>query len=100
VEDRKQTRDKLRSLLADPSSTPEQVLRAKLVTIRRIANASNDVIEVCHRYGLTQEQTQIIVSEHRTRTAGLMAEAEKATQEFERLLRQLAASSEADTPAV
>jgi len=98
MQDPGQTRQELRAILANPQSSREQVLRAKLTLANRIADGPNGVREICARYGLSPEKSAEIIAGHQERAGSLEAWAEQEVQRLERLLVQTRAEAQPEQP--
>ncbi len=83
------TRQELRAILANPASTQEQVIQAKLVLAKRILNGPSAVRQVCERYHLTPEQSEKLIAWHENTMGELQARAAAEARRLERLLAEL-----------
>lgn len=83
------TRQELRAIIADPRSTQEQVLQAKLVCAKRVTNGADTVRQVCEHYGLPLEQTEKLITGHESIMGDMEAKAAKEARRLERLLAEL-----------
>jgi len=89
VEEQTPTRQELRAVLADPDSTQEQILQAKLVLAQRIANGTSRVRQVCEDYRLTPEQAEKLITSHGNTMGALEAKAAREARRLEQSLAEL-----------
>ena len=83
------TRAELRALLANPESTPRQILEAKLVLLKRMTGQDDRIRQVCERYHLTPEQTADMLAKYHATSVILETLAAEQTQKVEQALRDL-----------
>jgi len=89
VEETTPARQELHAILADPASSQEQIIQAKIVLARRILNGPNAVRQVCERHRLTPEQSGRLMTGHESRMGELEATTAAQTQRLESLLAEL-----------
>ena len=99
MEDQRRSRQEIRDVLANPGSTQEQVIQAKLILARRIADGSTAVREICAEYDLSKEQSSEIIANHQLLIGALEEKSKQAIQDLEQLLRQLPKSPKPELPA-
>jgi hypothetical protein len=99
MEERRRSRQELRAILANPESTQEQVIQAKLTLSRRIAEGSAAVRQVCVEYDLSPEPSCAIMAGHQLRMGTFEDQARDSIQHLEQLLIRLRQSPEPEQPA-
>lgn len=83
------TRQELRAVLANPESTPKQVLQAKLVLAKRLANLSNALQKAYDKYRLTPEQIADFIAQRNHYSLEREAWAKEEMQRLEQSLAEL-----------
>lgn len=83
------TRAEIRAILANPRSTPRQILEAKLVLLKRMTRLEDTIRQVCERYRLTPEQTADMLARRHTASVALEAFAADKLQQVEQALKDL-----------
>lgn len=83
------TRDEIRAVLANPASTERQIIEAKLVLGRRIANGADKVRQICEQYHLTPEQTAETLSSHQRIMSRVEDKAAEEVQRLEHALKEM-----------
>ncbi len=83
------TRSELRAILANPESTTRQILKSKLVLLKRMTGLEDRIRRVCEEYRLTPEQTAEMLARRHTASVALEAFAADKLQQVEQALRDM-----------
>lgn len=88
MEEQTPTRQEIRAVLADPESTPRQILEAKLILLKRMTGHENKIRQICARYRLTPEQTKGMLARYHTASVTIEAWAVEQMRRVEEALTE------------